>query len=67
MTKYLSPAELRVLTLVADGQTEKGVARVLGISTATVNTYKQAIFLKLQANNSAHAVAQAFRAGLLTR
>jgi DNA-binding NarL/FixJ family response regulator len=64
-TTMLTPRELEVLTLIADGHTAAEVARRLGISPKTVENRKQSIFSKLDVQNQAHAVAVALRSGVL--
>lgn len=44
----LTPAELRVARLVADGLTNRAAAGVLSISPHTVDTHLRHIFAKLQ-------------------
>ncbi|MFI2213861.1 helix-turn-helix transcriptional regulator [Streptomyces sp. NPDC020141] len=44
----LTPAELRVTRLVADGLTNRAVAGVLNVSPHTVDTHLRHIFGKLQ-------------------
>jgi len=61
----VTPAELRVLELAAEGLREKQIAAVLHYSTETVKSYGKQARRKLGARNTAHAVAIAYRAGLL--
>jgi PAS domain S-box-containing protein len=53
----LSPRELEVLQFAAEGLTDKEIARLRKVSTATIQTYWERIRLKLNAANKAHAVA----------
>ena len=53
----LSPREHHILHLLADGQTNKEIARGLGIAPETVKTHVSKIFTKLGAQNRAQAVA----------
>ena len=62
----LSHRELQVLTLVADGKTNKQIGTDLYLSTATIHSHLKNVFRKLDANDRAHAVAKAFRAGVLS-
>jgi DNA-binding NarL/FixJ family response regulator len=61
----LSPRELQVLKLLADGLENKQIARELGISEATVKTYVKGIFERLEARSRAEAVANGLRRGLI--
>jgi DNA-binding NarL/FixJ family response regulator len=61
----LHPRRRQVLTLVAAGGGNKGIARQLGVSTATVNHHMRAILEQLDAASRAQAVAVAIRAGLI--
>lgn len=61
----LSPRELEVLALVADGTTNKRAAGELHLSEATVKSHLLTIYSKLDVNDRAAAVAEGFRRGLL--
>src|SRR6266568_5884731 len=61
----LSPRELEVLRLVADGLPTKQIAVSLSISERTVKFHVNSIFHKLGADNRAQAVALAAQRGLL--
>ncbi len=61
----LSARELEVLALVADGLSNRDIARRLVVSEATVKTHLNHAFGKLGADNRTAAVAAARRAGLL--
>ena len=61
----LAPRELEVLGLLALGLSADGISQRLGASQNTVASLVQRIFGKLDARTRAHAVAQAWRAGLL--
>lgn len=52
----LSPRELEVLKLVADGLSDKEIASGLGISYATVKVHMKAILSKLKVGNRTQAV-----------
>jgi DNA-binding CsgD family transcriptional regulator len=60
----LSPRELEVLGLVAEGLASKEIAQRLSISVATVNNHRRSILGKTGARSSAEAVAWATRRGL---
>jgi DNA-binding NarL/FixJ family response regulator len=62
----LSERELEVLTLIAQGETNRGAAARLFISEATVKTHLLHIYAKLDVNDRAAAVAAAYERGLLT-
>ncbi len=63
----LSERELEVLTLNAQGETNRGAAARLFISEATVKTHLLHIYEKLGVNDRAAAVATAYERGLLVR
>lgn len=62
----LSARELEVLTLIAEGTTNREAARKLFISEATVKSHLLHVYAKLDVNDRAAAVGEAFRRGLLT-
>jgi DNA-binding CsgD family transcriptional regulator len=55
----LTPREAQVLDAIADGLTNKAIARRLGISLHTVKFHVEAVFRKLGASTRAEAVARA--------
>jgi DNA-binding CsgD family transcriptional regulator len=61
----LTPRELEILGCLGDGQSNKAVARRLGISQHTVKFHLEAVFAKLGVNSRAEAVAKGLRGGLL--
>lgn len=61
----LSRREYQVLQLIADGLENQGVADVLYVSVETVRTHVKSILRKLAARDRTHAVAVAFRSGVL--
>ncbi|PDT84471.1 helix-turn-helix transcriptional regulator [Sinorhizobium sp. BJ1] len=61
----LSPRELETLALLADGASNKVIARQLKISVHTAKFHVAAVLAKLHAQNRADAVAIALRQGLL--
>ncbi|WP_431877975.1 response regulator [Amycolatopsis sacchari] len=61
----LSPRELEVLRLVADGATNQLAARRLLISETTIKTHLLHIYTKLGVRDRASAVAVAYKRGLL--
>ena len=62
----LTPREIEVLELVAEGRSNKAVAARLGISDQTVKFHLTSISGKLGAINRTDAVRRAVRRGLIT-
>ncbi len=60
----LTRREFEILVLVGDGQSNKVVARSLGISAHTVKYHLEAVFLKLGVRTRAEAVNIGLRRGL---
>jgi DNA-binding NarL/FixJ family response regulator len=65
-TERLTPRELEVLTLLAQGFGQDDVATRLVISPKTVATHIQHVLEKLRVHSRAQAVAAAYRYGLLS-
>ena len=61
----LSPREVEVLRLAADGRTNAAIGRDLGISATTVKTHLMRAYEKLGVGDRTAAVSQAIRRGLL--
>lgn len=61
----LSARETEILRLVAKGLTFDEIAKVLNISTNTVNTHVRKVYRKLSVNSRAEAVFEATQLGLL--
>jgi DNA-binding NarL/FixJ family response regulator len=61
----LSPRELEVLRLVADGLNNKEIAEKLEISLSTVKTHVQDILERLSVSDRTQAAVKALRKGLL--
>lgn len=61
---HLTRRELEVIGLLADGLTSNEIARMLSLSSHTVDWYINGLQEKLQAKNRQHVVAMAFRLGL---
>jgi DNA-binding NarL/FixJ family response regulator len=61
----LTPRELEVLGLIAEGLPNKAIADALDISDQTVKFHVAAILAKLGAQNRTEAVRRALRRGLL--
>src|ERR1035441_4193600 len=60
----LSPRELQVLRLVAEGQTSKDIAALLNLGLQTVRSYRKTMMKKLGVNNVAGLTQLALAAGL---
>ena len=61
----LTPRELEVLTLLAEGMSNKAIARRLGISVHTAKFHVGALLDKLDAVGRTDAVAHAARRGVI--
>ena len=62
----LTQRETQILNYVADGNTNKQIAQILGISEQTIKTHVSAILRKLNANDRAHAAVLAVRHGWIS-
>ncbi len=61
----LTARERQILSHIADGNSNKQIARILSISEQTIKNHVSAIMRKLNANDRAHAVVLAIRQGLI--
>jgi DNA-binding NarL/FixJ family response regulator len=61
----LTARQIEVIEMMAQGQTNKEIARAFGISPATVKAHAMAAFMSLGVSTRAEAVARAQRLGLL--
>jgi len=61
----LSPQEMRLLKLLAEGHQNKTAAGELGISIHTVSFHLRSIYEKLHVHSRSEAVARALRDGLI--
>jgi DNA-binding CsgD family transcriptional regulator len=61
----LTPRELEVLGLVADGLRNREIAERLGVTEHTVKFHLAAVFGKLGATTRTDAVRRGFRLGLI--
>ena len=61
----LTPRELEVLTLLAQGLSTQTIAQTLSVSSSTTRNHIQNIFQKLGVHSRAAAVAYAFESGLV--
>jgi LuxR family maltose regulon positive regulatory protein len=62
----LSPRETDILTLIAQGLSNKETARSLDIAPETVKSYLKSVFAKLGVERRAQAVSRAQTLGLVT-
>jgi DNA-binding NarL/FixJ family response regulator len=63
----LSPRERQILRLIADGQTSKEIAAVLGLSVATIDTHRRNAMAKIGARNAADLIRYGHVHGLLAQ
>jgi DNA-binding CsgD family transcriptional regulator len=61
----LTPRELEVLRLLAEGKSSREIGDALFISHRTATTHVTNIFAKLDVDNRAAAVARAFQLGIV--
>lgn len=54
----VTPRQARILQLVADGYSDRGIARVLGISTRTVHAHLQHVYRALDVSSRTEALAR---------
>jgi DNA-binding NarL/FixJ family response regulator len=64
--RQLTVREIAVLQAVADGEDCKGTGELLGIAPGTVKQIRYKASLKLGAQNTTHAVAQALRRRIIS-
>ena len=62
----ITPREREILTLVTQGNANKEIAAILGISEDTVKQHVSRILGKLKVNDRAQATAEAIRRGLVS-
>ena len=65
MAEPLTPREVEVLGMLAEGQSNKSIAHRLGISEHTVKFHVTSIMGKLHAGSRTEAVTQGIRQGLI--
>ncbi len=61
----LTPRELEVLVLIAQGKTAQQIGETLGIAKRTANEHAVSIISKLGAANRTHAAVLAVKKGIL--
>ena len=66
LTEHLTSRELQVLSLLAEGLSNKAIASRLGISDQTVKFHVASLSGKLGAANRTDAVRRALRRGLIS-
>jgi DNA-binding CsgD family transcriptional regulator len=64
VARRITPRELEILGLIAEGYSTKEIASALWITEETVRTHVRRLFERLEARTRAHAVAIAYREGL---
>ena len=64
-TPKVTRRELEVLQLISEGLSTREISRRLWVTDETVKTHVRRLLAKLEARTRAHAVANAFRHGLL--
>jgi LuxR family transcriptional regulator, maltose regulon positive regulatory protein len=62
----LSPREIATIDLIGRGQSNKEIARTLGIAPETVKSHVKHIFSKLEVESRAQAVSRALALGLIS-
>jgi DNA-binding NarL/FixJ family response regulator len=62
----LSPREIEVLQLIAEGKSTRDVAEMLSVSTKTVETHRQHIMAKVRLYSVAELTKYAIREGITT-
>ena len=63
----LNPQERRIMTLIAEGKTNKEIAKILMLSNNTIKNYVSGILSKLNFSNRAEAAAYAVRNNLMSQ
>lgn len=64
--RKLSPRQLEVLRLVADGRSTREIGELLGLSMKTVESHRGAVMKRLARHNAAGLVRYAVRTGVVT-
>ena len=66
ITAPLTHRETQILSYIADGNSNKQIARILEISEQTIKNHVSSILRKLNANDRAHAAVLAIRRGWIS-
>ena len=64
-TSVLTERELEILQIIAKGLSNNEVAKVLGLSKATIRTHLEHIYEKLDVTNRVEAVTEGIRQGII--
>lgn len=62
-SKTLTPSEIEIVKLIADGLTTKEIASRKNISHHTVNTHRKNIFRKVEVSNASELIMLAIKSG----
>lgn len=62
----LSPREREIFQLIAEGHSNKAIAELLSVSTATIETHRAHVLQKLDVHNTAELVLYAVRRGVIS-
>lgn len=62
----LTPRQTEIITLIANGYTDKEIASQLFISVRTVNLHAAKVLDRLSAKSRAHAVANCFKMRIMS-
>jgi two-component system, NarL family, response regulator NreC len=62
----LSPREREIFQLIAEGHSNKEIAELLSVSTATIETHRAHVLQKLDIHNTAELVLYAVRRGVIS-
>ena len=63
---YITTRQRQILTLAANGNTNRSIGRALGIGEEAVKSQMQKVLRKLRADDRTQAVAVALRLGLIS-
>lgn len=66
MNYLMSARQTQILALVAEGMTNGQIGKELNLSVTTVSSHLRRLYARIGANDRAHAVLLALRAGVLT-